>query len=411
MVDHKDIQGNILRFHGRPQAIQLIGVLHSDREGEVRKWLRSFTETYVKSAEDQQIDTKDWKDSNKQQERPVITIALGALAYKKAGFKEADPAFPKDPLFQAGLHAYNSTRLTTDQYHNALEGHYLSVDEAPTLDLMISIAHQIPAEQEKLLQRITQDALFKKTWLKFWLEYGLNNTHYGQEHYSVGPLGFADGLSTPTVTKTIEEAAILQNVNKYQDNGSYLSFRKIRVNPGYWAALITRITKVYKVSRALAEAMIMGRFRNGTPLASYQRPQLQSEWRTADVNHIFDYSTNPKFCPFQAHARVVNPRDGSEGLPIIRRSMSYADESESGLLFMSYQKSLTRQFKPILQRIKKHKDFLLYADGGVNNEKEFIFPEYPTARKEKLLVNEKQMPILRGGEYLFTPPISMLKGL
>ncbi len=178
-------------------------------------------------------------------------------------------------------------------------------------------------------------------------------------------------------------------------------FRKMRVDPGYWSDLISQITQQYKVSRNLAEALIMGRFRNGTPL------------KICRVKKI-DYTTNPKFCPFRAHVRAANPRNASANTePIIRRSMSYSNGSESGLLFISYQKSLVQQFKPILLRMTKHEDFLLYGDQGISNPKKVSFTNYAKVPSQdgKVKINERKMPILRGGEYLFCPPISFFSKL
>ncbi len=98
---YPDIQGNILKFHGRPQAHFLIGKFKNNHEKEVRNWLKAFASKYIKSDKDQADDTEKWKSSatlTDKQEKPLIKIALSSKGYEKAGFKDDDPAFPKDEL-------------------------------------------------------------------------------------------------------------------------------------------------------------------------------------------------------------------------------------------------------------------------------------------------------------------------
>ncbi len=408
MINAQDIQANILKFHGRPQAAILLGTFGTSTALEIRQWLKSVTTNYITSFTKQLADTEIWKNTSPSIEAPIVTLALSSECYKKAGFDSTSPAHPKDNLFAEGFNAYSSRDHTVDSYHTNYAPNYNTYEQS-LCDVMILISHSLPSEIEAIQTALTNNNVLQD----YWIEEGLNNTIPGRSNYSVGPLGFTDGLSTPVKLNTVAEASIVDGVNPYQNNGSYLAFRKMRTNKSYWSDLIKRIAVEYNVTRELAGAMLMGRFRNGTPLALHQKPVPWNQWQIDGQDISFNYQANPDFCPVGAHVRVANPRDKSNSeKPIIRRSMSYNSQQESGLLFMSYQASITNQLLPVLKRIKHERDLLLYA-AGKGNPKHISFPNYVKAGEPvpRIKVNEDEMPILRGGEYFFCPPISFLQNI
>jgi deferrochelatase/peroxidase EfeB len=87
--------------------------------------------------------------------------------------------------------------------------------------------------------------------------------------------------------------------------------------------------------KELLAAKLMGRWRNGTPLA------LSSDQPLENFSNDFAYQTQDsqgQKCPFSAHIRVTNPRDqplnsilAPEGVPsVIRRGIPYGPEMAPG---------------------------------------------------------------------------------
>ncbi len=99
-------------------------------------------------------------------------------------------------------------------------------------------------------------------------------------------------------------------------------------------------------------AKLMGRTKEGAPLAGSMRPE----------ENDFDYDKDPDGvrCPLFAHVRRANPRDDGEFIPrIVRRGMSYGTpyrerskaepQPDRGLIFQAYNASIAEQFE-VVQR-------------------------------------------------------------
>lgn len=131
------------------------------------------------------------------------------------------------------------------------------------------------------------------------------------------------------------------------------------------------------VSDEYAAAMVMGRWRDGTPV-----DVSSSDGRWRGDEDAFGYGVpgtaqrKPPLtlCPFTAHALRANPRNllseiegpESEGRHrILRRGMVYeAPESDQeGLLFLCYQASIRQQFDWILRRWCLSPNFPVFGGG------------------------------------------------
>jgi deferrochelatase/peroxidase EfeB len=92
--------------------------------------------------------------------------------------------------------------------------------------------------------------------------------------------------------------------------GSYLVFRKLEQKVDCFEAYLKELTdklKPTELDRRRAEALVMGRFRDGTPIV-LQASAGQNEQEPMPNN--FDFGDDPQGmqCPFQAHIRKMNPR-------------------------------------------------------------------------------------------------------
>ena len=150
--------------------------------------------------------------------------------------------------------------------------------------------------------------------------------------------------------------------------GSFLVFRKIQQDRLLFEELVADLVRKLKIPRSYAEAQIMGRFKDGTPLALVERAGVR---RNIDLEADFQkigYSDDPdgSKCPFHAHVRKANPRTERDfhwrnsyqnidkdifGL-VVRRGIPYEyNFEETGLLFLCYQSNIRHQFSNLTERV------------------------------------------------------------
>ena len=153
--------------------------------------------------------------------------------------------------------------------------------------------------------------------------------------------------------------------------GSYGVFLPIIVKRDYFDDEMVPGIAAFELSKEYAEAMLMGRFKNGTPLAISDKPQKDLEFEINGESVDFDYKhSSAKRCPYFAHTRSVNPRTNDRrNPPIIRRSMNWCDNlddnaSVKGMCFLSLQSSIAEDFIPIFKRFNEYseddRDALIY---------------------------------------------------
>ncbi|MGW2492126.1 hypothetical protein ACWCV9_33600 [Streptomyces sp. NPDC001606] len=119
----------------------------------------------------------------------------------------------------------------------------------------------------------------------------------GIEHF-----GYADGRSQPPfLTKDLET-----------DFGNYFVLRKLEQNVLAFRQAEEALAHALKLEnndRERAGAMLIGRFKNGTPLTLQATPGAHRPVMN-NFNHARDGAADK--CPYQAHIRTTNPR-GSGG--------------------------------------------------------------------------------------------------
>jgi len=149
--------------------------------------------------------------------------------------------------------------------------------------------------------------------------------------------------------------------------GSYHVVRVIRMLVEFWDR--TRLSE--------QEALIGRRKSNGAPL-------------DGDVEtDVPDYAADPdgEITPLDAHIRLANPRTPeTEDQLILRKGFNFsrgfdgAGQLDQGLAFVSYQRSLERQFLPVARRLAGEplEEYLLPVGGG-------FFFALPGAREGEVL--------------------------
>lgn len=230
--------------------------------------------------------------------------------------------------------------------------------------------------------------------------------------------------------------------------GSFLAFLKLGQNVKRFNENVAKIAKeITNNDEELAAAYIMGRFHDGTSVSLSEKAKKLKGFPENDFHYSKVHKSNADSnvsdekgirCPFAAHARKANPRDDKEGRYIVRRGVLYDDSGEVlnsvwkkeevmkkenvGLLFMSFQNSLEKQFEYILNTWLLGVNTGSQATGvdmlvgtGFNRQ----FSRWYIPKKwgegdvnEKTLFTHKEIePCVhfKGGEYFFAPSISFLQ--
>ena len=251
--------------------------------------------------------------------------------------------------------------------------------------------------------------------------------------------------------------------------GSFFVYRKLEQNVrGFNKAEETLGRAIYNIPASVttfdetqqanldrAGAMVVGRFEDGTPLTMSQNAKGE-----VPVNN-FDYmgDASASRCPFHAHIRKVNPRGDIDRMPrstvdpkdpvvnaddgrrpiMARRGITYGalrphnkdftefsdaghePEKDVGLIFMAYMASIVNQFEFTQASWANNPNFATKIFKQAN---EFSIPgtdptiaqgdraeevyNWPDTDKKLGFAN---FVTLKGGEYLFAPSLSFLRGV
>lgn len=217
-------------------------------------------------------------------------------------------------------------------------------------------------------------------------------------------------------------------------SGTYMVWRKLYQDVSLWRGVLDDAAKIYHGDRDELAAKIVGRWTDGTPLVTNPDGPDPDFDATASSANDFRYGgehgdPTGSRCPLGAHIRRSNPRDslGFDGAlsfrhRMIRRGMPYGkalaqgapdDGADRGLVFVSFQASISRQFEAVQMQwlndgnifgLAHDRDFLLGDPEG--SGKMTIQGERPF-----FLAPQKAFVSTRGGEYLFVPGIAALAAI
>jgi Dyp-type peroxidase family len=436
---YQNMQGNILKGHGRDHATMLFIHFKPKKEKAVKKILQWLAENYVTSFYSQLWERERYKRNQ------IAGDTFGALLISAKGYDYLETAQKlKDKAFLAGMKnrkQLNDPEETEPEYKGEIHAMLLLADdEKERMDIKVG----------GIIEEIRGCVTIQH------IEYGdaiRNANGDGLEHN-----GYVDGISQPLFLKDevdsykkhhnitgdkydfnpvaapglvlINDPYVERNVHSY---GSYFVFRKLEQNVRAFKHEEEGIgEELYGKKGDLKEragALLVGRFEDGTPITIQGEDKLIGSGAWNNFNYDADPSGGK--CPHFAHIRKTNPRVNNcfdehtmarRGIPFGYRNVSTEIENIQaeqfpkagvGLLFMSYQKSIVNQFE-FIQAAANSKD-----DGGVdpvigqnNPRPDYTFLKDPDMKPGAKLNHPFNQHIhFKGGEYFFAPSITYLKTL
>ena len=376
----EDLQGNILKGHGRDYSVHLFLQWKPETFEAAKGWIQTFTQTYVTSAQQQADEALRYR----QQGIPGEVFAnffLTRKGYESLGFSGFQ--IPFDGPFRNGMKDANLLSLlgddpTREKWEAGFqkEIHSLLLIADDNLINLLQTVNQISQELREFAVIIHREDAF------------ILRNKAGQviEHF-----GFVDGVSQPLFIKRDIVKAQTNDCNfsqwdprapldillvkdqngKTEDSyGSYLVYRKLEQDVKSFREDQQKLAQTLNISNDLAGAFVMGRFTDGTPVTKSDIPTYAV---TPTNNFNYDADVAATKCPFHAHIRKTNPRgdtgrvESSPGFDealaveknhrIARRAMSYGEndytqtpETGSGLLFLCFQSDIENQFNFIQSR-------------------------------------------------------------
>ena len=455
----KGLQGNILKAHGRHHAWHLIIDFGEpsdekdwkERRGRVRSWIGGMAETRVTDALTQ---------SKQEKADDCHTLLLSSAGYQfldEKRPKEGGGAFRKgmqnsisdlhDPAFEEWEPVYQ---------HRTDEIHALVIIANDDTTKLAAAKAKLEADVVGFGGRIlVSEAGDQQTDV-------FNGKEREIEHF-----GYADGVSQPQFIyngqaekeaekeKAFSQLTPLKRVLDEDRHargtfGSFVVYRKLEQNVKSFNEAVQRVSDDLGLDIDLAGAMTVGRFKNGTPVTSYETRQSGYDpHNDEDFDFDNDEDKDGGRCPFHAHIRKVNPRGSVGGglfgfivrflakerkRRIVRRGITYGARPDRenggepplagvGLIFICYQNDISDQFEFIQKQWANDRKFPIRGKAGIDpvigraggEEEDKDDPHYPTKwdapKDDRQRVKFGEHVRLRGGEYFYAPSMQALKNL
>jgi Dyp-type peroxidase family len=352
-------------------------------------------------------------------------------------------SFPLD--FQEGMH--QRSRILGDDFQSAPSHWDKHFGDELHVVLLIYASDQTVLESEANRQLSFMDL----SKLKITGQQDAAKLPGGIEHF-----GFSDGSSQPVVEGDSivaqpgqdiikpgefilgypDQDGVIQNLipSEIGTNSTFLVYRKLYQDVALFRSYLNKVASdsdpPFNNSKLLA-AKIVGRWQSGAPLVLSPDQEDEALGNDPTRNNDFNYLVeDPKGfkCPLGSHIRRVNPRDallkddptGSKSQVnkhrIIRRGIAYGpllpagiqqdDAIDRGLIFISVQSNISRQFEFIQREwmnnlifngLSRDKDPI---SGNSNKDADMTIQRSPVSKK---LRNLPRFTLTKGGSYLFLP--------
>lgn len=302
----------------------------------------------------------------------------------------------------------------------------------------------LTADDQARIQALAE-ALTVNTGLALMAIEPMRSNGRDREHF-----GFKDGISQPTMDASSGQAwndqvqrgeilqgfpterdkgyAVPEQPDPLLDRGTFLVVRKLRQYVGRLHEQTLKEAKAIGLDHELVLAKLMGRRRDGVPLAAPTLPGTANDFN-------YERDEQGAQCPFHAHIRRTNPRDRAADsafsrsrMPrVLRRGMSYGppanpakpvDDADRGLLFMAYNAHLAEQFEVVQRWISggnasggysAQSDPLLGVVDGSPARR--LYPFEHNGKPYEIDLGPQPFVTLQWGAYFFVPSVKALKAL
>lgn len=476
-IDATNVQGDvILGLQKRVEGFWF-GNLKTDSNSitSFRKKLKTDLIPMITTTQgvlDTQKKIEDNKKNNPNKLLPIVQVNVGFSfqGLKKIGVKDDEIPTDGNNVFTTGqkTDAVQSLGDPVDSNTQKLSTWTKDfLDDSNPIDLVLLVT----APDDNLLgQKL--DELHKKFGGFFTRSFVLKGNvrpgnQAGHEHF-----GFLDGISAPKIEnfdakpEDKKSGIVKPNVillgqassdgtpsnlpanQTWIKDGSFMAFRQLQqLVPEFQTFCDESAKKLQNpnVSGDFIGARIVGRWKSGAPLTLAPVKDDPSLSRAQN----FDYSDELKQerCPYAAHVRKTNPRNGAQGLTpesailphlMIRNGIPYGPEltddekkakatkQNRGLLFVSYQSQLESGFQFVQQlwcnntgfppkppaKITPGFDLLIgQTSGQAPRTAQNILPKgvAGTTDPNNFLTAPKHFIVPLGGEYFLMPSMSALK--
>lgn len=436
------LQGNIVKPHGRNFSSHLFLAFTLADIAAVKRWIVASVLPLITSAQAQAAQSQLFRATG------TDGGLFGGFALSADGYAALDLSLvPDDPSFLRGMkHPDPKATLGLndppvpawqDGFQTSLHAMVMLADDDQSVVTAAVAALTASMAGVATIVMDEPGAVFR------------NARGNVIEHF-----GFADGVSQPLfMASDIEKQRMNGGLENYDPSaplgsallkdpnggplafGSYLVFRKLGQDVAAFRAQEAALASALKLGLdqpELAGAYIVGRFRDGTPVAM----QPVDGWTNEPDNFNYDHDSDGMRCPFHAHARKTNPRGDKErefGLPegedrsrrLARRAVSFgpldlspAPGAQVGLLFMCVQSSIVNQFEFMQAIWANFTDFLRPQTGldgvigqaapGAAQVAQSFPATWGVRRNGTIPFTFKSCVEMRGGEYFFLPSLESL---
>jgi Dyp-type peroxidase family len=416
-----DLQGNILKGHGRAFSIHLFLRFKQDTVA-ARAWIRDFAEC-VDTAKSQWEATRKFGHTS--------DCHFHSFLLSAEGYRALDVALlPNDIPFQEGMKTRGSALNdpAPDQWDECYRGPIHAL-------IILANRHEdlVQAEAQRVAESVAPvaDVVGKE----------VGRRKFNDQGRDIEQFGFVDGVSQPLFTKEEIDDPLVKAMTEFDpsaplslaliedpngafkhSSGSFLVYRKLAEDVAGWNNEVFRLAKELGISPDLAGALAMGRFQDGTPVVASNKPLGEKPGN----DFGYDGDRQGVRCPFHAHIRKVNPRGDTNtgmverGKRIARRGITFGTDNdpEVGLLFLCYQSNIENQFEFQQTHWSNEIQFSRQGTGldpviGQGRQPEGGQSHWP--RKwgvaDFAAFDFRRFVHLRGGEYFFAPSVSFLKSI
>lgn len=250
-------------------------------------------------------------------------------------------------------------------------------------------------------------------------------------------------------------------------NGTFMVYRKLHQKVGSFNRFVEEQGKHYPQGAEAFSAKLVGRWKDGAPLSLFatqaeadafmeqlakakeavKEAKSEAEKESANARYTllrqqltgfnFNNDLSGARCPMGAHVRRVNPRGSLEfgakdafATPgalvnrrrILRRGLPYgvvddptSDDGDHGIIFMSLNASIERQFEFVQQQwVNYGNDFKLANEkdpicGNHNGDGMFIMQGESAERPPFFCSKLPRFVTTRGGDYFFIPSLTAIR--